>query len=263
MAGRRAGPPEETLPRRRIFTRGGGGGGRPGGRGSGGGSGLGRRLLLALVLLLFALPAVQVLLHRVVPVWLTPLQAVRVGEGYGLARDWTAIEDISPELIRAVVASEDAQFCSHWGFDFREIRRAWQEYRREGEIRGASTITMQTARNVFLWPGRDPARKALEIYLTPWLEAGWPKKRIMEIYLNVAEWGPGVYGAEAAARHWFGKPARDLSRREASLLAAVLPSPLRWSPGEPSSYVQRRAGTIRARMPSAPTPVDGDPCPVK
>ncbi|MCA1972250.1 MAG: monofunctional biosynthetic peptidoglycan transglycosylase [Caenispirillum sp.] len=260
MVGRPAGPPQETLPRRRIFTRGGGGGARGGGGRPGG---LGTRVLLALLVLLFVLPAVQMALHRFVPVWLTPLQAVRVGQGYGLTRDWTSIEAISPELVRAVIASEDAQFCTHWGFDFREIRRAWRDYQAEGDIRGASTISMQTARNVFLWPGRDPLRKALEIYLTPWMEAGWPKKRIMEVYLNVAEWGPGVYGAEAAAQRYFGKPARALTRREASLMAAVLPGPLRWSPAEPTPYIQRRAGTIRARIPATPTPVDGDPCPVK
>ncbi len=256
MVGRSAGPPPDTLPRRRIFTRG-------GGRGGGGGGGLGRRLALALLLILFALPAVQVLLHRWVPVWLTPLQIVRVVTGHGLDRTWTAIEDISPDLIRAVIAAEDARFCTHTGFDVREMRKAWQDWQDGGSIRGASTISMQTARNAFLWPGRDPIRKGLELYMTPWMETAWPKKRIMEVYLNIAEWGPGLYGAEAAARRYFNKPAAKLSRQEASLMAAVLPNPLRWSPAEPTAYIQRRAGTIRARMPSAPSPVDGDPCPVR
>lgn len=259
MVGREAGPPQETLPRRRIFVRGGRGGGAPGGRPRGG---RGRRLLLALLLILVGMPAAQVALHRWAPVWLTPQQVQRVAEGYGLDRVWTPLTDISPELIRAVITSEDAQFCRHEGFDLREIRRAYEEWRRGDGLRGASTITMQTARTAFLWSGRDPVRKGLEVYLTPWLEAAWPKARILEIYLNIVEWGPGIYGAEAAARHHFGKAAADLTRREASLLAAVLPSPLSWSPAEPTAGVQRRAATIRARLPSTPAPGPGnDPCP--
>ncbi|WP_404380047.1 monofunctional biosynthetic peptidoglycan transglycosylase [Caenispirillum salinarum] len=259
MVGRPAGPPEETLPRRRIFVR---GGGRA--RGDGGGGGWFKRVLAALLLVVLVLPAVQVAFHRAVPVWITPLQVQRFVEGHGMTREWTPLEDISPELIRAVIASEDAQFCAHWGFDFREIRNAFREWQSGERIRGASTISMQTARNVFLWAGRDPVRKMLEAYLTPWIEAGWSKKRIMEVYLNVIEWGPGLYGAEAAAQRYFDKPAADLTRREASLLAAVLPGPLQWSPADPTAYLQRRAGTIRARIPSAPTPgEENDPCPVK
>jgi monofunctional biosynthetic peptidoglycan transglycosylase len=259
MAGRRAGPPEETLPRRRIFVR---GGGRA--RGDGGGGGWFKRLFVALLLIAVVMPGLQAAFHRYVPVWITPLQVQRIAEGHGLIRDWTPLDAISPELIRAVIASEDSQFCSHWGFDFREIRNAFREWKSGEGLRGASTISMQTARNVFLWAGRDPARKALEAYMTPWIEAVWSKKRIMEVYLNVIEWGPGLYGAEAAAQRYFGKPAADLTRREASLMAAVLPGPLQWSPAEPTAYIQRRAGTIQARLPSAPQPGAGhDPCPVK
>lgn len=258
MVGRSAGPPEETLPRRRIFVR----GGRM--RATGGGGGWFRRLVMALLLIVLVMPPLQVAFHRYVPVWITPLQVQRIGQGYGLTRDWTPLEDISPELIRAVIASEDSQFCAHWGFDFHEIRNAFREWQSGEGIRGASTISMQTARNVFLWAGRDPVRKVLEAYMTPWLELGWSKRRIMEVYLNVIEWGPGLYGAEAAAQRYFGKPAAALTRREASLMAAVLPHPLQWSPADPPSHIQRRAGTIHARIPATPRPDAGnDPCPVK
>lgn len=259
MVGRRAGPPEETLPRRRIFVR-----GKGGARGDGGSGGGGvRRVLAALLLVVVLMPAAQVALHRFAPVWLTPLQVQRVLEGYGLQKDWTPLHAISPHLVRSVIASEDAQFCGHWGFDFREMRRAFEEWRRGEGLRGASTISMQTARSAFLWGGRDPVRKGIELYLTPWLEAVWPKARTLEVYLNVAEWGPGLYGAEAAAQHYFGKPAADLTLREASLMVAVLPGPRQWSPADPTPYIQRRAGTIRARVPATAEPgPNNDPCAV-
>lgn len=249
MAGRRAGPPQETLPRRRIFIRGGGGGGF-------------RRLVAALLLVAVAMPAAQAMVHRVVPVWVTPLQVQRLAEGYGRAHDWVPLADMSPAIIRAVIASEDAQFCAHWGFDFREMRRAFEDWRRDGRMRGASTISMQTARTVFLWSGRDPLRKALEAYLTLWLEAIWPKARILEVYLNTVEWAPGVYGAEAAARHWFGKSAAEVTRDEAARMVAILPAPLRWSAHDPAPNVQRRAATIRARATATPEPGPANaPCP--
>ena len=156
---------------------------------------------------------------------------------------WASWKDLSPYLAIAVVAAEDQKFPSHHGFDFESIAQALDE--RNGPRRGASTISQQVAKNMFLWPGRSYIRKGLEAYLTLFIEVLWPKRRILEIYLNVAEFGPGTYGAEAAGRQFFAKPASRLSLWEASLLAAVLPSPKRMSPGRPSDYVHGRAREIR------------------
>lgn len=193
------------------------------------------------------LPLVLTLLFRVVPPPLTPLMVIRLVQGHGLDKDWQPLERISPHLRRAVIAAEDAKFCGHWGFDWQAIDNAIDRYEDGGKVLGASTISMQTAKNVFLWPGRSFLRKGLEAYLTLYLEALWPKERILEVYLNIAELGPGLYGAEAAARRHFGKPAAELSAREAALLAAVLPDPLDRSPSRPSAYVARRAGLIDGR----------------
>lgn len=201
---------------------------------------------VALVLLL--LPTAVIALYRFVPPPATPLMLWRLIEGEGLEKDWVPLEAISPALPRAVIAAEDNRFCEHRGFDWRELEPELRRLAAGERARGASTITMQTAKNVLLWPGRDLARKLLEALLTPQLEFLWGKRRIMEVYLNVAEMGPGLYGAEAAARRYFGKPASRLSKREAALLAAVLPSPRRWSPVEPSAYVLERARTIRRRV---------------
>ena len=152
------------------------------------------------------------------------------------------------------MASEDAKFCLHHGFDWDAIGEAWRRYRHGlGHLRGASTISMQTAKNVFLWPGRDWVRKGLEAYFTALIELFWGKARIAEVYLNVVEWGPGIYGAEAAARHHFHKAAASLSVAEAAHLAAILPDPLEWSAGRPGPHVREQAATIRARMDDVPT----------
>jgi monofunctional biosynthetic peptidoglycan transglycosylase len=187
-----------------------------------------------------------------VPPPVTPLMILRLFEGEGLHRDWVPRQAISADLFRAVIAAEDTRFCEHYGFDTVELEKAVRDWRRGRRVRGASTITMQTAKNLFLWPGRSFVRKAAEAYLTPWLEIGLSKERILELYLNIAEWGPGIYGAEAAAQTYFGKPARALKPNEAALLAAVLPNPREWSPAKPSAYVRERAQIIRARMPDAP-----------
>lgn len=172
-------------------------------------------------------------------------------------------ERISANLKRAVIASEDAGFCAHWGFDFTAIRKALRHNEKSGRLRGGSTISNQTAKNAFLWPGDTTltryARKAIEPYFTLLIETMWGKKRILEVYLNVVEWAPGVYGAEAAAQHHFGKPAADLSRREAALLAAALPNPLKYNAGKPGPFVARRAGQIQAQMNDVADPT-GDPC---
>jgi monofunctional biosynthetic peptidoglycan transglycosylase len=191
-----------------------------------------------------------VALYREVPPPGTPLMLIRGVEGYGIAKEWRSLDQISPHLVRAVIASEDAKFCTHHGFDWDAIREAWRRYRQgTGRLRGASTISMQTAKNVFLWPGRDWPRKGLEAYFTVLIELAWGKERIIETYLNVVEWGPGIYGAEAASQFHFHKPAAALTADEAAHLAAVLPDPLKWSASRPDRYVAGRAAFIRAQMP--------------
>jgi monofunctional biosynthetic peptidoglycan transglycosylase len=158
------------------------------------------------------------------------------------------LDAITPALPQAVLAAEDNRFCAHGGFDWEELGGQIDALLAGERARGASTITMQSAKNLFLWPGRDFVRKALEAWLTPQIELLWPKRRIVEVYLNIAEFGPGIYGAEAAARAYFGKSASGLNAREAALLAAVLPSPRDWSPRRPTEYLQGRARTIRTRI---------------
>jgi monofunctional biosynthetic peptidoglycan transglycosylase len=164
-----------------------------------------------------------------------------------IKRNWVPLERISPNLIRSVIASEDAGFCQHWGFDFKGMEAAWAAAERGRRLRGASTISQQTAKNVFLWSGRSWIRKGLEAWFTVLIETIWTKRRIMEVYLNVIEWGPGVFGADAAARKWFGKPASSLSRLEAARLAAILPNPKRYRANPPGPYVKGRGHTISAR----------------
>jgi monofunctional biosynthetic peptidoglycan transglycosylase len=202
-----------------------------------------RRLLLALLLG----PLVVLAVYRFVPPPATPLMLVRLAQGYGLDKDWVSLDQIAPALRRAVIAAEDNLFCAHDGFDWKALRQEIGAALNGERPRGASTISMQTVKNALLWPGRDPVRKVIESWLTPQLELLWGKRRILEVYLNVVELGPGIYGAEAAARHWFRKPAAKLSSDEAARLAAILPSPLRWSPLS-SGYVARRARVIRTRV---------------
>jgi monofunctional biosynthetic peptidoglycan transglycosylase len=190
----------------------------------------------------------MVALYAVVPPPATPLMLIRAVEGEGWQRDWVPFERIAPALPRAVIAAEDNLFCEHWGFDLQSLRDVVEEYREGERVRGASTITMQTAKNLFLWPGRSMIRKGIEAYLTPYLELLLTKRRILELYLNVAEWGPGVYGAEAAARTHFGRSAAELTEQQAALLAAVLPNPRRFSAGQPSDYIRKRAATLRQRI---------------
>ncbi|MDQ8029484.1 MAG: monofunctional biosynthetic peptidoglycan transglycosylase [Brevundimonas sp.] len=212
-----------------------------------------RRLILSVIMLTATLVLGGVVLFRFVPPPQTWLMTTRLFEGEGRDYRWRSLDDISPRLVDAVIASEDATFCAHRGFDMKAIEKALQnnaraEKRGGGRIRGGSTISQQTAKNVFLWPSRDWIRKGLEAGYTVLIETAWGKRRIMEVYLNVAEWGPGVYGAEAAARHWYGKSARDLTAREAARLAAILPSPRRYQAAEPGPYVRRRASRIQAAM---------------
>lgn len=157
-----------------------------------------------------------------------------------VAQIWVPAEEIAPVMLRAAVAAEDANFCQHWGFDIQALRDAIAD----GGTRGASTISQQVVKNVFLWHGRTYSRKALEALLTPVVEAVWPKRRILEVYLNVAEFDEGVFGVEAAARHYFGVSAKALSPTQAGRLAAILPAPKARSAARPSSFVQRRGGQI-------------------
>lgn len=210
-----------------------------------------RRLLrwaLVGIVGLIALTVVWALLYRVVPLPGTPLMLIRAAQGAGIERDWRPLEAISPNLARAVIASEDTAFCGHGGFDWTAIETAFEDNEEGKRLRGGSTISQQTAKNAFLWPDRNWIRKGTEAWFTLLIESLWPKRRILEVYLNIVEWGDGVYGAEAAARHHFRKPASALTAREAALLAVVLPSPLRWSPTSPGVYVARRAGIIQRRM---------------
>jgi monofunctional biosynthetic peptidoglycan transglycosylase len=205
----------------------------------------GRPLLIVLVVLAL-LPLGAVLIHRFVPPPVTLLMARQALAGQGMDYRWRSLDDISPNLVAAAIAAEDARFCLHRGFDMKAIEDALEANRSGRRIRGGSTISQQTAKNVFLWPGRDWIRKGLEAGYTVLIETGWGKRRIIEIYLNVAEMGPGVYGAEAAARHWFDKSAADLTPREAARIAAILPSPRRYNAGSPGPYVRRRASRIQA-----------------
>lgn len=201
------------------------------------------RLLLAALLAPFAV----LLLYRFVDPPITPLMLLRLLQGEGLSHRPVSLSQISPHLTKAVIAAEDNLFCTHYGFDTGAIRDEIDEWLDGERPRGASTITMQTAKNILLWPGRDLVRKGLEAWLTPQVELLWSKRRIIEVYLNVIEFGPGVYGAEAASRRYFGKPAAALSPREAALLAAVLPNPLERRVIDPQPRVQRRASRILSR----------------
>lgn len=213
---------------------------------------LGRVLLLSSAWFLGA-SLLWVLVYRVVSPPVTPLMLIRRAEGYGITKTWEPLSRISPYLIRAAMAGEDAKFCRHHGFDWQAIHQDWRRYERgRGRLRGASTISMQTAKNVFLWPGRDWIRKGFEAYFTVLVELIWGKRRIMETYLNVVEWGPGVYGAEAAAEYYFHRPASSLTEDEATRLAAILPDPLRWSASRPGPYVRARSAFIRANIPDLP-----------
>ena len=205
-------------------------------------------LLKAALLALFFGPVILLVLYRVVPPPITPLMVIRLFEGEGLSKDWTSLENITPSLPKLVIAAEDNTFCSLWGFDIDAYQVQLEKSLKGRASRGASTLSMQLAKNLFLWPGRSYVRKALEIPLTLYVELVLPKRRIMELYLNVVEFGPGIYGAEAAARAHFNTTADKLSLQQAAQLAAVLPNPRRWSASKPTGYIQNRASLYRQRV---------------
>lgn len=197
--------------------------------------------LLVLILRWVPPPGTMLMVERKIESWLD-------GEPIDLQRSWRPWEELPDDLKVAVIAAEDQKFAEHWGFDIAAIRAALAHNERGGSVRGASTLSQQVAKNLFLWSGRSWLRKGLEAWFTLLIETLWPKQRILEVYLNSAEWGDGVFGAEAAARHHFGRGAPYLSRQQASLLAAVLPNPRQWNAGRPGAYVSRRAGWIRQQM---------------
>ena len=204
-----------------------------------------RTLLIALLVVVFVIPPTWVLAYRFIPPPVTALMLIRLGQGHGMDYRWRPLSRISPALVQAAVAAEDARFCEHHGFDVQAIQKAMAaNQRRPGKVRGGSTISQQTAKNVFLWPDRSFVRKGVEAYFTVLIEVIWGKRRIMEDYLNVVEMGPGIYGAEAAAQRYFGTDAAHLSNLQASRLAAILPNPLKWRATRPGAYVQKRSRRI-------------------
>jgi monofunctional biosynthetic peptidoglycan transglycosylase len=207
-----------------------------------------RRTLVTLFGAGFCVPIALIMIYRFVPPPFTPLMIGTEVEDGVVYQHWVSIESISPNLVRAAIAAEDEQFCSHHGFDWNEINKAMKHNERGGRLRGASTISQQTAKNLFLPPARNWLRKGIEAYLTVLIEALWPKRHIMEMYLNIVEWGHDRFGAEAAAHGYFGKHAGQLNAMDATHLVAVLPSPERWRATGSGPYVSGRSDSLVWRM---------------
>lgn len=216
------------------------------------------KIIVGLLILFVGSSVLAVAIYRFAPVKVTPLMLIRAASPVGNEKqqarernwehEWVSLDEMSKWMPRAVVASEDGRFYQHHGFDTVEIEKAIEERRQGKRQRGASTISQQTAKNVFLWPAHSWVRKGLEAYFTVLIEWMWPKERILEVYLNSIEMGAGIYGAEAAAWHYFGKPAADLTKRECALIAVSLPDPIKRDPANPSSYLNRRATKISRYM---------------
>lgn len=212
------------------------------------------KILLWAVGLFFASSILAVIVYRWVPVSVTPLMYIRSWQHpdeqvyNDWKHRWVPLDSISPYMPVAVMASEDQRFLTHHGFDFAAIKEAQQEYEERGRVRGASTISQQTAKNVFLWPRSSWIRKGFEAYFTFLIELIWPKERIMEVYLNSIEMGPGIYGVEAVAQEHFHCHASQLSRNNCALIAATLPNPIRFSSANPSGYMLRRQAQIKRQM---------------
>jgi len=208
------------------------------------------RFLFKALLWFIALSVFSVLVFRFVPVPFTPLMISRAfehkeaGREMTASHDWVPIEEISPNLQKAVIASEDDLFLTHNGFNFDAMYKAFKNNNKGKKLKGGSTISQQTAKNVFLWQGRSYIRKGLEAYFTVLIEMLWSKERIMEVYLNSIEMGDGVYGAQAAAQHWYNKDAKDLTKYQAAGIAAILPNPRRFRAIRSSGYTERRKGRI-------------------
>ena len=215
-----------------------------------------KKIVIGIVVAFFASTILSVAVLRYVPVWCTPLMFIRLGQQLGRGEqvrwhhEWVPIEEIAPALPVAVMASEDARFLEHNGFDFKAIEHAAMRNIKHPEKRkmGASTISQQTAKNVFLWPGRSWLRKGFEVYFTTLIEVMWTKERIMEVYLNSIEMGDGIYGAEAVAQQHFRTTASQLSRQQCALIAVTLPSPLRFNSARPTPYLLKRQKRILHEM---------------
>lgn len=203
-----------------------------------------RNILVALFIVLVAGPVLTVIVYRFVPPPATPLMVIRLVQGKGWNHHWRPIDQVSPALPRALIAAEDARFCDHHGFDLDALQKAYANNEAGKKIRGGSTISQQTAKNVFLWPGRSYVRKGLEAWFTVLIETLWGKERIMEVYLNSIEFGPGLYGAQAASQAYFKVDADKLTPQQASRMAAILPSPLKWKAVNPGRYVKKRSSRI-------------------
>jgi len=203
------------------------------------------RILAMIILWFIGLSLILVVLFKWVPI---PVTATMVMDENGITKDWESLENIDPNLVAAVIAAEDSKFCEHWGFDTEAIERAARQNAEGGRIRGGSTISQQTAKNVFLWQGGGYFRKALEAWFTFWIEAVWGKERIMEVYLNVAETGIGTYGAEAGSQRYFGHSAARMTPDEASRMAAALPQPKKRAVIGPSGWLARHGNTIESRI---------------
>ena len=215
-----------------------------------------KKTLKWIVVAFFASTILSVVALRFIPVVATPLmlircyQQVKAGEKLKLSHDWESLENISPHLPIAVMASEDANFLTHHGFDYEAIEKAMERNKKHPEKRklGASTISQQTAKNVFLWPGRSWVRKGFEVYFTALIELMWPKERIMEVYLNSIEMGDGIYGAQAVAEAHFNTDAKSLTKAQCALIAATLPNPRKFSSKNPSAYMLKRQSRILREM---------------
>lgn len=207
-------------------------------------------VLLKIMRWFFAISILLVLVFQWVPVPFTPLMGIRYVQNpeQRFEHDWVPMEEISPYLQLAVIASEDQNFETHNGFDVEAIQKVLKNHEAGEPMRGASTISQQTAKNVFLWPGRSWVRKGLEAYFTLLIEASWSKERILEVYLNSVEMGNGVYGAKAASEYWFHKSAAKLTKREAAALAAILPNPRDYQANPPTRYIQSRIQWILLQM---------------
>ncbi|MEB2778960.1 monofunctional biosynthetic peptidoglycan transglycosylase [Algoriphagus sp. C2-6-M1] len=213
------------------------------------------RLIWKTILWFFIISVGMTVIYRFVPVPITPLMVIRFFEQafdsekeVRLRKDWVPISEISKNAPQAVFASEDQKFLDHNGFDMEAMEKAWENNKKGKRIKGASTITQQTVKNVFLWPSRSYIRKGFEAYFTVLVELIWSKERIMEVYLNVIEMGDGIYGIEAASQAFYTKPASKLNRNQAAMIAAVLPNPRRWSAAKPTSYILGRQAWILRQM---------------
>jgi monofunctional glycosyltransferase len=208
----------------------------------------GLRIAGIALMILLALPFPMMLAYRLIDPPFSALMLRHAVLGRGVDQQWVDFQDISPNLATAVIIAEDAAFCRHWGVDWAAVGEALEDLEDGDRPRGASTLPMQTVKNLFLWPEQTYLRKALEVPLAYFMSFIWPKQRVIEVYLNIAEWGPGIFGAEAAARYHFGKSARSLSRSEAALMAAALPSPLKRRAGNPGPQMQRLASRVQGRV---------------